>query len=342
MKEPISWEELARWLSGESSPAEIQRLEARVQRDEEARRQVEVARAIWTASGQRPSSPDVETALHRVNARLRFIESGRGPAAGNGRMRRSTPWYAMRVLAVAAVVVGAVAVALFLRSDFPRVETTPFRSVSTERGQRATLWLEDGTVVRLNAATRLAYPARFDAKERVVQLEGEAFFDVSPDANRPFRIEVEGSEVIVLGTSFGIRALPVEHQASVVVSRGSVAFRPAGHAESQVILGEGQMGILTEGSIVPRVEQVNLDSALSWLSGRMDFRNASFDRVMRELERVYDLDVRCESPIVSIANLNARFGTEPLPEILNEIGAALGLSYSSEGRVVTFRRRNAS
>jgi transmembrane sensor len=167
-------------------------------------------------------------------------------------------------------------------------ETVQYNILETPRGGEYKLVLPDGTKVWLNAATTLRYPTAFAGKDRVVELNGEAYFEVSADAARPFRVEVKGGQrVEVLGTHFDIMSYTDEPVAKTTLLEGSVRVRKE---TKTAVLRPGQQARLGgDGSLV--VVNADVEEAVAWKNGMFKFEEADIQQVMRQLGRWYDLDV---------------------------------------------------
>lgn len=102
-----------------------------------------------------------------------------------------------------------------------KVDTLPL-VVTAESGERAKVQLPDGTKVNINSASQISYPHDFNGKKRIVELDGEAYFEVTPDKERPFVVKAAGLEITVLGTAFDVCAYKDDSEVSVVLLTGKV------------------------------------------------------------------------------------------------------------------------
>lgn len=219
---------------------------------------------------------------------------------------------------------------------------------TTERGERAKIRLSDGTRVELNVDSRLTLSETFGSDRRAVELKGEAFFEVVPDSTRPFLVHAGGTVTRVLGTAFGVRAYSEDKGAKIVVSEGRVALRPdneqAGPEEKSpedVMLTARQMArFLRTGERAIRRES-DLSQHLAWMKGEIAFEGASFNKVTRVLERWYSLEIALKEGETSPSgHLNARFSgkSQDLEEVLNVVATAFRLEYERRGKKVIYRR----
>src|SRR5437773_12155326 len=216
---------LARYLSGESGPAEAEAIRRWIEVDPERHRSLEELKAAWSAAAEQSGSWDLDAMWSRNAAQMAapparpMLEGGRdvGPVHRGGTQR----WPLLRWGAIAATVVLVSGAAIWqLRHQPP----APMREVVTARGQRAELRFGDCSRVLLGVASRLRFPATF-GRARDVELDGEAYFDVQHDAARPFRVHAAGTVTEDLGTQFVIRSYATDTAVRVGVASGRVAVR---------------------------------------------------------------------------------------------------------------------
>ena len=189
--------------------------------------------------------------------------------------------------------------------------------------------LPDGTKILLNRRSALRYPARFTADYRDVTLNGEAFFEVVPDATRPFRIQARRSTVQVLGTSFTVRAYDVS--VSVAVRTGKVRFVKG---RSAVLLTQNQQGVYVPSTdSIRRSLQLN-PNVFAYKTGQLVFDNEPLRDVVQTLNEVYEADVRLENAQLGNCRLTTRFNNAPLNAVLAVTAETLGLRVRRVGQRV--------
>ena len=163
-----------------------------------------------------------------------------------------------------------------------------YNTLLTKRGGEYRILLEDGTKVHLNADSRLKYPIAFGRNKRVVYLQGEAYFEIAPDKDRPFYVITDKMEVKQYGTAFNVNAYPGE-KTEVVLVRGSVGVT-VGYAEQ--MLEPGQLAELPADGDLLTVTPVDVNSYIAWNEGRFFFDNQSLKEIADILSRWYDIDIR--------------------------------------------------
>ncbi|SHN45230.1 FecR family protein [Chitinophaga sp. CF418] len=180
-----------------------------------------------------------------------------------------------------------------LYSGQPAAAKLSYNILATPKGGQYQVVLPDGTKVWLNAASRLKYPVAFAGSERLVELEGEAYFETVKDAHKPFKVKAGDFEVQVLGTSFDIMAYKDEKNTHTTLISGAV--KVASEKESRLLQPGQQAVVNTDAGI--GVNVVNTDEVIAWKNGYFSFRDADIAAVMRQLERWYDVTVSYPSGI---------------------------------------------
>lgn len=170
--------------------------------------------------------------------------------------------------------------------------TVEYNTMITPRGGQFRIVLQDGSTVWLNAASSLKYPVEFNGAERVVELTGEAYFEVAARLGQPFRVKSKGQEVLVLGTHFNINAYPDEAMTATTLITGKVKVSGAGYAG---VLQPGEQVQQQENSQWQLLRNVDTETVMAWKNGYFSFNKANIVTVMRQLARWYDVNVIFET-----------------------------------------------
>ncbi len=171
--------------------------------------------------------------------------------------------------------------------------TVPTNTIAIPRGGQYRLTLPDGSTVRLNSGSTLVYPVAFTGRERSVILTGEAYFEISKDRDRPFRVKAGDTEVQVTGTHFNITAYPDEEQVTTTLVEGGVDIVKQGQ---KATLRPGQQAISRHDDGPIQVGTADTDYALAWLEGHFVFENQDIKTIMQNIARWYDVDVVYANP----------------------------------------------
>jgi transmembrane sensor len=347
----MDWELLDRYLSGEASPDERERVEAWLAEDPEHWAQFTALREAISNAALSESA--VEEAKAEVWARLEREVGGVGGVGARARRPRGPawkfaissgrPWLTAGQLAAALIVavIGGSALGVLLLRSRPSAPAEAMRVAATTSGQRAMFRLPDGTQVVLGVASALRYPAAFRNGSREVSLKGEAYFEVVHDPRRPFVVRAADLVAQDLGTEFTVRAYPEDAGARVVVREGRVAIRAAARATGAPtrVVAPGQLGRLGGGG-EPIVEQADTAAWFAWTEGRLVFVNTPLREAVSQIERWRDVEIHLSSSDIGERQFTTSFGDESTSAILEVIGTGLGLDVVQTGpRTYTLRAK---
>lgn len=196
-------------------------------------------------------------------------------------------------------------------------------TLQTAEGEMITLTLADGTEVKLNGNSRLVYPHRFEKdKERIVSLEGEAFFRVRHNAESPFVVDAGGILTKDLGTAFNVKAFPAG-ECKVTLVEGSVAVVAKGGKHAPVVLTPGQEYSANQETKMPQVKTVDAEETTAWADGVYCYRDKTLEYVVSDLASHYQLGVDFRNQSAKTVHLDfasERSGTaEEAVRLLNDL-----------------------
>ncbi|HEX8023747.1 FecR family protein [Mucilaginibacter sp.] len=205
-------------------------------------------------------------------------------------------------------------------------------TIAIPRGGKYNITLADGTKVWLNSASALSFPAAFTGTERKVTLTGEAYFEVAKNKAMPFKIDVNGKEVVeVLGTHFNISAYTDEQSISTTLLEGSVKIN---YRNRSTLIKPGQMAVNDSGEGVT-VKQANIEEVMAWKNDSFIFNNDNIIAIMKKISRWYDVDVVFKGDMTNI-NLYGNFSrSKGLASLLKNIELVNKVRFVTEERRVT-------
>ena len=189
-----------------------------------------------------------------------------------------------------------------------------FNTLSVPNGKRFGIVLSDGTKVHMNAGSSITYPTIFQEDiPRKVTLQGEAYFEVSPDKTRQFIVNIQDLDVKVYGTKFNISNYSEDDEAEVVLVEGSVSLSnlvEEGGIDQEVFLQPGYMGVFHKEDKNIVNQKVNTSLYTSWMEGNLVFRNVSFDNIIQKLERNYNVVIINNNNQLANEKFNATIETK--------------------------------
>jgi transmembrane sensor len=205
---------------------------------------------------------------------------------------------------------------------------------STKRGQKATITLNDGTVVRLNSESSITFPEHFDGESRSVVLEGEAFFEVAYNPEQPFTVRSGDLRTTVLGTSFNIAAFPEQEEIQVTVATGKVKVSNESSATAQALhLIPGEQASFNKTTTDLFKQEVTLETFLAWKDNRLVFDDISFAKAIHVLERWFDVQITLEEPAEARqCFVSGKFNNETLINVMDGLQFMKGFDYEVDNQ----------
>ncbi|MDN5200069.1 FecR family protein [Fulvivirgaceae bacterium BMA10] len=198
---------------------------------------------------------------------------------------------------------------------------------SNPKGQKSMISLPDGTVLWLNSESSITYPEKFSSKDRIVKLDGEAFFEVARNVEKPFSVQVNNLEVTALGTSFNINAFPDDLDIKVSLVTGKVVVKDVTSignqhdaGENGIVLDPGEKLLYNRKNLSFSKAEYDYREDIAWKQGILYFNNASFDIVKRKLERWFNVKIILKNKLREEWNFSGEFQRESLDRILERIG----------------------
>lgn len=276
--------QLAAYFSGTATPEEEQALLAWIRSSDDNRRTFAELRAVWQRGRmQRPDTQLQARFVRSLNSLNRRIDA-LGADAPLRRGRRIP----LRRFAAAAVIVVALAAAFMTY----RVATAPFvhrfHNADTVAMHVA---MPDGTDVWLSPGTTLSYDDTFRIDGRNVELDGEAYFDVTHDAGQPFVVTAPAFRVRVLGTVFNVRSFSGDPVAEATLAEGSVALQHAG-GRNLICLHPGQQAVYDADAELLEVNEVPVGDLLLIRYGVVTLDDVTLPEIVARIERTYGVSLR--------------------------------------------------
>ncbi len=181
------------------------------------------------------------------------------------------------------------------RSNTGETKEVLYNTMRTPVGSQYQLVLPDGSKVWLNAVSSIRFPANFSGKKRIVQISGEAYFEIAASSPKiPFIVQLNKnsgnavSEIEVLGTHFNVKAYEEDEDINTTLLEGSVKIT---HDDSSAILIPGTQAQLDTEGAIKIIKDANTEEALAWKNGYFQYESADLATVLRDAARWYDLDL---------------------------------------------------
>lgn len=257
---------------------------------------------------------NVDTAWDKLKDRIQVDEQGLPVIK-----EKKVSFFAFKpVFRYAAALVILIGIGFFTAKIYQKISDNKMMieySQLNEQGKKVTL--PDGSIVVLNSGSQIKYPLAFASDERRVKLEGEAFFDVTKNAEQPFIIETKDAEVKVLGTSFNVNASISGNQVEVFVETGLVQLSRKRNGKEKILINPGNIGVLNNSKL-ERVKN-NDQNIIAWKTKEIVFREENLQKVIETLNKVYKTHIDCKNPEILQLRYTSTFKDQNIDSILNVV-----------------------
>ncbi len=275
---------IQKYLQGKTTKEENQQLLQWIGESEENKKDFFAAKDIWDSFGfqsnQKHYNSNSELELLKKRIRLNTQK----PVVGLKQI--------VQIAAVLLVTFGLGWASRFISFEDGQTEKcVSMQEIFVPKGQVNQIFLADGTRIWINSETRMIVPSVFADKDRVVKLDGEAFFEVAKDSKRPFRVELNGQQIEVLGTSFNVRAYSNSDEIETTLQTGCIHLK-TGKQMTELVPGEQCIFNKTAKELT--ISKVDPVSFSSWKDGRFEFQNEDLIEVFKVVERWYDVEITAD------------------------------------------------
>lgn len=361
MSQEQFWILLTRKIAGEASPEELAELEKLVQQHPEWQYALQNLEDIWNSRPPVDLSEEEDAYLiHLHRMQEKNIPFGnktkeddaavfKMEAAPRSGKRRRLAW----ITAGIAVAASVAALFIFKPVNQGKKEIASINEISTRLGSKTRIQLPDGSVVWLNAGSKLIYDKDFGKEERPVTLSGEGFFDVVRDPSKPFIVRTASIEVRVLGTVFNVKAYPEDKSSETSLIHGSLEVSIKSRPRDKIILSSNEK-LVVENKVGTSKDSLSADKDLpvmtlnqikhnpqdnsvnetQWIDNKLVFDNEPFADIAVKMERWFGVEIEITDPGLAAKRMTGKFERENIEQALES------LSYASTTSFVFERKGN--
>jgi transmembrane sensor len=240
----------------------------------------------------------------------------------------------IRIAAAILVIIGLGTTAIYIGNTDILSKTVITSTGDDQKNQKISL--PDGSIITLNRNTLLSYKSNFGKRNRLVSLSGEAFFEISADASRPFTIDAGKASVEVVGTSFNVITDNTDSAVEVFVRSGKVLLSD-NSGNRDLILEPGDIGTMDSDHAEKSLNKN--PNYMSWNTGMLDYDGQSLDVVFKDLKRVYNMDIKTDDPSILSNRWTSPIDIQSRDTIIRLICTSFNLSYSKDGNVYHLSRK---
>ncbi len=324
--ENISFEELIfKKLSGDITPEELSLFNSLLNESLENKQLFDEYSIVWQHSDQHNSDFDdkTEEALQKVNVII----------------QKKQNIFSIHHFVGISIRIAAVLIVLFGIYFFFKQTQKPNEIILTEiitKDSIQKILLPDSSIVWLNKSGKISYPKTFDNKTRTISLEGEAYFQITKNPDKPFIINAGDAVVQVLGTQFNLKAIK-QNDIIVSVTEGKVAFSKTKNKEENIKLIAGEQGILNLSSNKIEKNTNFNQNATAWKTGILKFDNQTLDKVIKDLSEYYKVEIVLKDKSLSGQTVSSVFTKRDLEFVLHTLELILPIKISKNNNLIEIR-----
>jgi len=323
---------ITKYFSGEATAEEMQLLSDWIKLNGENQKVFEDYQKTWMSieASKIENEIDVDEEWLKIKSSIKDKEYADNVPVINLHPEKSiSKTYFYRALRIAAVfmmfAISSYVVYYFLKND--QHKTTHL----TAQAETLESKLPDGTSVTLNAGSDLEYPEKFDNKKRNVTLHGEAYFNVTHDAERPFIIAANEIMIEVLGTSFYVNANAANGNVEVILTSGKVAVYLKNRPNERTILSPGEKAEFSKTDQEISKSENKEENYMAFKTKKLVFSDTRLDEIILTLNNVYHSNIKLKNTNIADCTVSTTFDNQSLDAVLNVLKATLDLKVNKSG-----------
>ncbi len=249
--------------------------------------------------------------------------------------------YKIAAAIVFFLIVGIMAMFVVQQTSINKVDTYVHQIEKTVQSGRLRVFLPDGSMVWLNSYTKLKYPEKFGENDRLVELDGEAFFEVSKNPDKPFIVKSGTISTKALGTSFNIKSYSSENDIRVTLVTGKVLVETERKEDPKFVLSPGFGVFYQKDKGIVIKEKIDVEKQIGWKDGVLQFDNDNFQTVVQKLSRWYGVEFVLEGKFEDEKwGYSGWFKNDYLNNVLENISYSQDFTYKINNEKVTLKMKN--
>ena len=327
---------LLRFLLGEANKDEIQQVNEWLQLSEKNQKLLDDYEAIWAEAGKLTPNPvavDSRSAWGIMSERVDKFEKKKTENKSKIiSLHSRLAWISSSAAAIIIIIFG---IYQLLKKTDIAVQNILLASVENVLHDT----LPDGSQIALNTNSKITYPEQFSKNERRIKLEGEAFFNVEHNKEKPFIIEAGNAFIKVLGTSFNVKAYE-NSELEVIVTDGLVQLFIVDSESmdtSAILLKAGQKGKISFKEKKPVYVAKQIPDAIFWMNYTLIFNDTDLKKVFNLLENHYNIEIKVSNKRIYDCRLSTTFSNNSIDDIIEVITATFEFEYTKENNAYTIK-----
>jgi transmembrane sensor len=329
----MDFETIAAYLAGECTEAEKQAVEHWRKENAVNEREFQQWNLIWQASQATNEhfKPDASGAWQKIKpAKERPLPLKTQPLRPGA--RKPQVFIRLRNLAAILLMVSGLGWIIWQWDRTEQAKATAWTEQTAVDGKPNEIVLTDGSRIWLNTNSKLRFPRQFHGASREVFLEGEAYFEVAHQPQKPFLVHTPESVTEVLGTSFNVRSYRHEPFVEINLLSGKVSFGlPGATPDGKKLLKPGQKAVLDKNTQVITVTGNDNENYLAWKTNKLVFRETALREALQTLETYYQVEFTVSDTLLLNCRFTATFDKAPLDDVLEIFAFGSDISYHKQG-----------
>lgn len=324
---------IAKYLSGNASPGEVQWLD-NWEAESEKNRQIFIkSREAWEKSQTRLDEDSAR--VDKVNIQK---EIDKQQFLQIRKIKRQISLY--KIAAILALPI-AFAISLYISDSAIFRKAPEYCQVSAPKGHVSKCTLPDGTEVWVNTGSSITYDIlSFNKKSREVKIEGEAYFQVAKNRNKPFRVLSPLADIEVTGTAFNVKTLPGTGLFEAVLAEGRIRLNLKQQNNPPLVLKPGERILFDKSKSKAFIENVDAEMFSCWRNGEIIFKDATLNDLIVELERIYDIRFHLNDRELGNYRFRGMFSyNNNLLDALEKIRRTADIDYYIENKEIWLSRK---
>lgn len=351
------WILMARSLNDEATIQEKEELNNILRQDESLQQQYDLLNRIWSDKTARLNNESENSSVTKAVSKIITLAELEKIQFDDDAPKNRKFFRKRRILltSLALLIIASAGFIWIYTSSSSAIVQKAGETIAVQNGSRSHSMLPDGSTVWLNAGSKLFYDDNFSGATREVRLEGEAFFDVVKQPQRPFIVHTSGIDIKVLGTAFNVKSYPDDKTVETTLYHGSVKiFRENESEKSAIILkpnekviipkdaakANNHLSLKNSNTTVPQIipasytlthidstknENEQLETA--WIYSRLEFKGDSFEEVARKMERWYNVTIFFTDEKVKQLSVTGSFEKETIEQAFAALKTGFPINY---------------
>lgn len=315
------------YLTNSLTPEEMQSLQEWLNASEENRKYFSDMQEVWIAASDEADN----IVFNKERAYQLFLKQTEATTRQNinkHKFFQLRPWMYAAAMIIVVFICGTIAFQSgkrVLRNQLAQI------TIEAPYGSKTKLYLPDGTLVWLNAGSKMSYAQDFGINERLLDLSGEAYFEVTKNKHIPFKVHTDELDVKVLGTKFNFRNYKDDLEAKVCLLEGKVALNTR---QKETILHPDQQALLDKKTGKLSVSGTKAAYSAEWKNDRLYFDEVLLSDIIKELERSYDVKITVADDTLNTVRFygNFRKREQSIQEIMSVLSSTDKMAYTMNGK----------